>query len=83
MGRFAGLPHHPAETPRQFALRLRLSYPMAAEEGGKIVELLEKEIYGEKELDATESSLARAGGRKLRKRTFLAERLRKKYSVSR
>jgi hypothetical protein len=83
MGRFAGLPRRLAETPRQFALRLRLSYPMAAEEGGKIVELLEKEIYGEKELDATESSLARAGGRKLRKRTFLAERLRKKYSVSR
>jgi hypothetical protein len=51
LGRRAGAPRAPSETPREYARRLVRSFPRSAAQAGFVAEAVEKEVYGGESLD--------------------------------
>ena len=75
-GRRSGMPVRISETPLEYGKRLRAGFPMMEPEIAAIVDLFNREKYGEQALDAHSLNLARASWRKLRSPSHWGRRLR-------
>jgi len=78
-GRAAGAARKANETPREYARRLAATFPNTAGTAGRaafIAQEVEKEVYGGAAGDSAAAAQLREMRRKLRVRSFIAERLR-------
>ena len=75
-GRRSGMPVRASETPLEYGRRLQAGFPMAAPEIATIVDLFNREKYGEQVLDCRSLDLASASWRKLRSPLHWGRRLR-------
>ncbi len=75
-GRAVGLAQRRWETPREYGARVGARFPARAALIGRVVTLLEAEIYGGVELSREERHEAVLAGRAIRPAAFVAERMR-------
>jgi hypothetical protein len=75
-GRRSGLPRFVSETPLEYALRLKNTFPLLNKEIQMIVDALNQEVYGEMILEKDELQTALVAWRKLRSPRFWPVRLK-------